>query len=152
MRCNGRSRGRGRGGIELILGAPAISLTTFAAQPTPQLLGAATAPAGTGMGVSPLSTPIAPIATPFDEENHQQIPRAEFRRAWDVYQTRERAVKRRYEADAMLDKGDLDGAAVWRRIVAAVNEMQRSSAMVDMSPSNWPRWQYRETYSGKSWA
>ncbi len=26
-------------------------------------------------------------------------------------------------ADEMLDKGDLDGAAVWRRIVAAVNEM-----------------------------
>ena len=32
------------------------------------------------------------------------------------------------KADAMLDKGDLDGAAVWRRIVAAVNEMQRSEA------------------------
>ena len=29
------------------------------------------------------------------------------------------------KADAMLDKGDLDGAAVWRRIVAAINEMQR---------------------------
>ena len=29
------------------------------------------------------------------------------------------------KADAMLDKGDLDGAAVWRRIVAAVHEMQR---------------------------
>ena len=29
------------------------------------------------------------------------------------------------EADAMLDKGDLDGAAVWRLIVAAINEMQR---------------------------
>ena len=29
------------------------------------------------------------------------------------------------KADAMLDKGDLDGAAVWRRIVAAVNELQR---------------------------
>ncbi len=28
-------------------------------------------------------------------------------------------------ADAMLDKGDLDGAAVWRRIVSAINEMQR---------------------------
>ncbi len=30
------------------------------------------------------------------------------------------------KADAMLDKGDLDGAAVWRRIVAAVNELQRA--------------------------
>ena len=30
------------------------------------------------------------------------------------------------KADSMLDKGDLDGAAVWRQIVAAVNEMQRA--------------------------
>ena len=29
------------------------------------------------------------------------------------------------EADAMLDKGNLDGAAVWRRIVKAVEELQR---------------------------
>ncbi len=29
------------------------------------------------------------------------------------------------KADAMLDKGDLDGAAVWRRIVAAINKVQR---------------------------
>ena len=35
------------------------------------------------------------------------------------------AIQAAMEADAMLDKGDLDGAAVWRRIVAAVNEMQR---------------------------
>ena len=28
-------------------------------------------------------------------------------------------------ADAMLEKGDLDGAAVWRRIVATINELQR---------------------------
>ncbi len=27
------------------------------------------------------------------------------------------------QADAMLDKGDLDGAAVWRRIVEAINEL-----------------------------
>ena len=27
------------------------------------------------------------------------------------------------QADAMLDTGDLDGAAVWRRIVAAVEEL-----------------------------
>ena len=25
----------------------------------------------------------------------------------------------------MFDKGDLDGAAVWRQIVAAINEIQR---------------------------
>ena len=28
-------------------------------------------------------------------------------------------------ADAMLDKGDLDGYAVWKRIVKAVGELQR---------------------------
>ena len=27
------------------------------------------------------------------------------------------------QADAMLDKGDLDGAAVWRRIVGDINEL-----------------------------
>ncbi len=29
------------------------------------------------------------------------------------------------QADAMLEKGDLDGAAVWRRIVKAIEELQR---------------------------
>ena len=29
------------------------------------------------------------------------------------------------KVDALLDKGDLGGAAVWRRIVAAINEIQR---------------------------
>ncbi len=28
-------------------------------------------------------------------------------------------------ADAMLDKGDLDGFAVWRRILRAVGELQQ---------------------------
>ncbi len=28
------------------------------------------------------------------------------------------------KADAMLDKGDLDGCAVWRRILRAVEELQ----------------------------
>ena len=31
-------------------------------------------------------------------------------------------------ADAMLDKGDLDGYAVWRRILRAVEELQREIA------------------------
>ncbi len=35
------------------------------------------------------------------------------------------AIEAAMKADAMLDKGDLDGAAVWRRIVTAVNEIQR---------------------------
>ena len=30
------------------------------------------------------------------------------------------------QADAMLDEGDLDGAAVWRRIVAATEELLRT--------------------------
>ncbi len=29
------------------------------------------------------------------------------------------------KADAMLEAGDLDGAAVWKRIVRAVEELQR---------------------------
>ncbi len=29
-------------------------------------------------------------------------------------------------ADAMLDKGDLDGQAVWKRIVRAIEELQDS--------------------------
>ena len=28
-------------------------------------------------------------------------------------------------ADALLEKGDLDGSAVWRRILAAIEELQR---------------------------
>ncbi len=35
----------------------------------------------------------------------------------------EAAIQAAYQADAMLDRGDLDGAAVWRRIVAAINEL-----------------------------
>ena len=35
------------------------------------------------------------------------------------------AIQAAMKADAMLDKGDLDGAAIWRQIVAAVNELQR---------------------------
>ena len=29
-------------------------------------------------------------------------------------------------ADAMFDVGDLEGAAVWRRIVAAIDELQKT--------------------------
>jgi hypothetical protein len=32
-------------------------------------------------------------------------------------------------ADAMLEKGDLDGGAVWKRIVRAVEEMQRTGRL-----------------------
>ena len=40
------------------------------------------------------------------------------------------AIEAAMKADAMLDKGDLDGAAVWRRIVAAVNDIQREEPAV----------------------
>ncbi len=35
------------------------------------------------------------------------------------------------KADAMLEKGDLDGAAVWKRILRAVEELQREIATAD---------------------
>ena len=37
------------------------------------------------------------------------------------------AIEAAMKADAMLDKGDLDGATVWRQIVAAINELRRSA-------------------------
>ena len=36
------------------------------------------------------------------------------------------AIEAAMRADAMLDRGDLDGCAVWKRIVRAVEETQRS--------------------------
>ena len=33
-------------------------------------------------------------------------------------------------ADALLDKGDLDGYAVWKRILRAVEELQRTELAV----------------------
>ena len=38
----------------------------------------------------------------------------------------EAAIQAAYQADAMLNRGDLDGAAVWRRIVAVINELQET--------------------------
>ena len=35
------------------------------------------------------------------------------------------AIQAAMKADDMLDEGDLDGAAVWRQIVAAINDLQR---------------------------
>lgn len=35
------------------------------------------------------------------------------------------AIEAAMKADTMLDEGDLDGAAVWRQIVAVINELQR---------------------------
>ncbi len=34
------------------------------------------------------------------------------------------AIEAAMKADAMLDKGDLDGCAVWKRILKAVEELQ----------------------------
>ncbi len=35
------------------------------------------------------------------------------------------AIQAAMKADAMLDEGELDGAAVWRRIVAVINDLRR---------------------------
>lgn len=35
----------------------------------------------------------------------------------------EAAIQAAYQADAMLDRGNLDGTAVWRRIVAVIKEL-----------------------------
>ncbi len=52
---------------------------------------------------------------------------------FDIYRTANLLVKQHGEdapihaamrADAMLDKGDLDGYAVWKRILRAVEELQ----------------------------
>ncbi len=51
----------------------------------------------------------------------------------DIYRSAQVLVKRHGEdapihaamrADAMLDKGDLDGAATWKRILKAVEDLQ----------------------------
>ncbi len=53
----------------------------------------------------------------------------------DIYRSAQVLVKRHGEdapihaamrADAMLDKGDLDGCAVWKRILRAVEELPRT--------------------------
>ncbi len=36
------------------------------------------------------------------------------------------AIEAAMRADAMMDNGDLDGCAVWKRIVRAVEEIQRA--------------------------
>ncbi len=52
----------------------------------------------------------------------------------DIYRSAQALIKQHGEdapihaamkADAMLDKGDLDGYAVWERILRAVEELQR---------------------------
>ncbi len=35
------------------------------------------------------------------------------------------ALEAAQRTDAMLEKGDMEGAAVWRRVLAAVKELQR---------------------------
>ena len=55
--------------------------------------------------------------------------------ALDIYRSANILVKRHSQdapieaamrADAMLEKGDLDGYAVWKRILRAVDELQRA--------------------------
>ena len=54
----------------------------------------------------------------------------------DIYRSANHLVKRHGEdasihaamrADAMLEKGDLDGYGVWKRILRAVEELQRAT-------------------------
>ncbi len=54
----------------------------------------------------------------------------------DIYRSAQVLVKRHgqdapihaaMKADAMLEKGDLDGYAVWKRILRAVEELQRAT-------------------------
>ena len=55
--------------------------------------------------------------------------------ALDIYRSAQVLVKQHgqdapihaaMQADAMLDKGDLDGYAAWKRILRAVEELQRA--------------------------
>ncbi len=60
----------------------------------------------------------------------------------DIYRSASLLVKQHGEAapihaamraDAMLEKGDLDGYAVWKRILRAVEELQETVARSDKS-------------------
>ncbi len=60
----------------------------------------------------------------------------------DIYHTANLLVKRHGEdapveaairADAMLDKGDLDGYAVWKRILRAIEEMGNTAPGADQA-------------------
>ena len=41
------------------------------------------------------------------------------------------ALEAAQRADAMLERGDMDGCAVWKRIVAAVEEIERTERRRD---------------------
>jgi len=43
------------------------------------------------------------------------------------------AIEAAMKADAMLDKGDLDGYAVWKRILRAVEEMGNTTPGADQA-------------------
>ena len=43
----------------------------------------------------------------------------------------EAAIHAAMRVDELLDKGDLDGAAVWRRIIRAIEELQRKQPSQD---------------------
>ncbi len=64
---------RRRTARELPRGAPVFPLTAVAAQPTRHEVCAIGAPTVIRMGASLLVAPIAPLATPFDEVNHQRF-------------------------------------------------------------------------------
>ena len=60
----------------------------------------------------------------------------------DIYRSAQALVKQHGEdapihaamrADAMLDKGDLDGCAVWKRILRAIEEMANTTLGADQT-------------------
>ena len=59
-------------------------------------------------------------------------------------------------ADAMLDRGDLDGQAVWLRILAAVKELldtrcpRTSRRGFFLEPATWCRWRLRPRSTARS--
>ncbi len=74
----------------------------------------------------------------------------------DIYRSAQALVKQHGEdapihaamkADAMLETGDLDGYAVWKRIVKAVEELQRvePGAQVHLAPFSWRGFSLRRT-------
>ena len=55
------------------------------------------------------------------------------------------ALEAAQRADAMLEKGDMDGCAVWKRIVAAVEEIERTERR---GSGGWRRTPRRSSISG----
>ena len=81
--------------------------------------------------INPLPLSAAPHVREFDAQSGKLCNFASLRGAYRNAKSltdqhgEGAAIQAAMKADAMLDEGDLDGAAVWRRIVAAINDLQR---------------------------